>query len=83
MSLDGRSPDDRIHDAGFTGDYPTGENISGGYSSAVDSVEGLMNSPGHCRNIMNPEYKVIGIGFSFDADSHFGEYWTQNFGGSH
>ncbi len=81
--LDGRSPDERIHDAGFMGSYPTGENISAGYVTAAASVEGLMNSPGHCRNIMNPEFSVIGLGFSYNRTSDFGEYWTQNFGGSH
>ena len=81
--LDGRSPHERIRDAGFQGAAPTGENISGGYSTAAESVEGLMNSPGHCRNIMDPEYTVVGMGYAYTPDSHFGHYWTQNFGGSH
>jgi len=82
-ALDGRSAHERMIDAGFTGDYPTGENISAGYETAVESVEGLMNSPGHCRNIMEPEYTVLGVGYSYTDGSEFGNYWVQNFGGSH
>ena len=81
-SLDGRSPDERMRAAGFTGAYPTGENISGGYETARSSVEGLMNSPGHCRNIMDPDYGVVGMGHAFNRASSLGQYWTQNFGGS-
>ena len=81
--LDGRSPHERIRDAGFQGAAPTGENISGGYATAAESVEGLMNSPGHCRNIMDPEYTVVGMGYAYTPDSYYGHYWTQNFGGSH
>lgn len=82
-ALDGREPHDRMIDAGFTGDLPTGENISGGYETSYDSMVGLMNSPGHCRNIMDPDYHVVGIGYAYVGGSYFGSYWTQNFGGSH
>jgi hypothetical protein len=81
--LDGREPHDRMIDAGFTGALPTGENISGGYESSYDSMVGLMNSPGHCRNIMDPDYLVVGVGYAYVGGSYFGSYWTQNFGGSH
>ena len=82
-SLDGRTPHERMVAAGFTGDYPTGENISGGYATAAAAVEGLMNSPGHCRNIMDPDFAVVGMGYSYTEGSSFGNYWAQNFGGSH
>ncbi|MEC7987959.1 MAG: CAP domain-containing protein [Myxococcota bacterium] len=81
--LDGRSPGERVEDVGFPGAGPVGENISGGYSTAAESVEGLMNSPGHCRNIMDPDYHVIGIGYFVEPNSDLVRYWTQNFGGSH
>ncbi len=82
-NLDGLSPNDRMVNAGFRGSFPTGENISAGYATAEASVEGLMNSPGHCRNIMNPDYRVVGYGYAHAPGSDFGHYWTQNFGGSH
>ena len=82
-SLDGRTPFDRMEDAGFNGPQPWAENIAAGSTTAAQATEGLINSPGHCRNIMNPNLKVLGVGFAYVAGSEFGEYWTQNFGGGH
>ncbi len=82
-SLDGRSFADRMREAGFGGPSPWGENIAAGQRTAADVVNGWMNSPGHCRNIMNPSYNVIGIGYAEDDSSSFGTYWTQDFAAGH
>jgi uncharacterized protein YkwD len=79
----GRGPDDRVADAGFTGDFPIGENIAEGQRTAEEVVEGWMASPGHCANILEGSFHVIGIGYYFAEDDPFGHYWTQNFAGSH
>lgn len=52
-----------------------GENIAMGHTNPEDVVKAWMNSPGHRRNILNPNYHKTGIGI------YFGEriYWTQNF----
>jgi uncharacterized protein YkwD len=50
-----------------------GENIAHGYKSEKQVLDGWLRSPGHCRNIMNPAFKEMGIGRS-------GTYWTQTFG---
>jgi uncharacterized protein YkwD len=31
---------------------------------------------------MKAGYAVIGVGHVYLAGSHYGDYWTQNFGGS-
>jgi uncharacterized protein YkwD len=80
---DGDDPFDRIGAAGFTGDQPWGENIAAGSSTAADVVDQWMHSPGHCTNIMTPEFTVIGVGYDFEEDSEFRHYWTQNFAASH
>lgn len=57
-------------------DYTTaGENIAMGQSSPKEVVSAWMNSPGHKRNILNPNFNKIGIGV------YFGDriYWTQAF----
>ncbi len=82
-SLDARQPDDRMRDAGFVGAHPTGENIAAGNRTAAEAVEAFMGSPGHCRNIMEPAYRVVGFGYAYEPGSSYGHYWTQNFGGSH
>lgn len=38
------------------------ENIAAGYNSASEVVEGWMDSAGHRKNILNPEYTHMGIG---------------------
>lgn len=81
--LDGREFSDRMADVGYRGAGPWGENIQAGSSTAAESTQRLINSPGHCRNIMSPEYTVLGVGYAFNPNSEYGHYWTQDFGGSH
>ncbi len=50
-----------------------GENIAKGYSNEKKVVEGWIDSEGHCRNIMNGDFKEMGVGKA-------GDYWTQIFG---
>ena len=78
-SLDGRTFSQRISATGFNGARPWGENIGAGYPTPQAVVAGLMASPGHCANIMNPSYRAIGVGYAFGATSTYGHYWTQNF----
>lgn len=82
-SLDGRTFADRMTDVGFMGASPWGENIAAGQGSPEEVVEGWMNSPGHCRNIMNPDYRTIGIGYANVDGSPYGHYWTQDFAAGH
>ncbi len=60
-----------------------GENIAAGQSTPEEVVQGWMESPGHCRNIMNPEYRTIGIGYGVVPGSPYGTYWTQDFAAGH
>lgn len=55
------------------------ENISAGYSTAVAAVNAWMASSGHCNNIMNGTYKVIGVGYAYNASSAYKHYWTTDF----
>jgi len=76
-SLDGRSLTDRTSAAGYSGGF-VGENIALGQPTAEAVVEAWMESPGHCRNIMNPNFRYLGVGRADNAMST--PYWTQNFG---
>jgi uncharacterized protein YkwD len=80
---DGLDPFDRMENAGYQGPTPWGENIQAGSSTGEDAVASLMTSPGHCRNIMDPDYKVIGLGYAYGAQDDYGHYWTQCFGAGH
>jgi uncharacterized protein YkwD len=77
---DGSSPWDRMEAVGYDSSY-AGENIAGGYSSPQRVMQGWMESSGHRANILNSNYREIGVGYYYDSDgSGFGHYWTQNFG---
>ncbi len=58
-----------------------GENISAGKSTAQETVDGWMESKGHRKNILNPRFKYIGIGYYFMKGTHYQHYWVQDFGG--
>jgi uncharacterized protein YkwD len=69
---DGSTLQDRINKYHYSWSI-IGENIAEGYSSEKDVVEGWIKSTGHCQNIMNGNFKEMGVATS-------GVYWTQDFG---
>lgn len=75
-SQDGRSPFDRMRDAGYPD--PAGENIAYGYRTPADVMDGWMNSDGHRDNLLNCSHRAIGVGLVYDAGGR--PYWTQVFG---
>ena len=78
-SLDGRKFSQRITNAGY-GWRTAGENIAAGQPTPEAVVQGWLQSPGHCANIMNPAFKDIGVGYSYGAASSYGHSWVQDFG---
>lgn len=82
-SLDGRSPWDRMCEAGHepacTGMAVMGENIAAGNESARSTFEQWRTSPGHNANMLDNDYTAIGIGRAYSPSSPFGYYWTTDF----
>lgn len=76
---DGRTPGDRAELAGYVGQQ-IGENIAAGQDSARKVLDGWLASPGHCANLMNPQYRELGAGYAVDPKSDAGIYWTAMFG---
>lgn len=72
---DGDTPWDRADQAGITN--LGGENIARGQADAQAVMASWMASEGHRENILNCDYKTIGIG-AHVADG--GPWWTQDFG---
>ena len=54
-----------------------GENIAAGQGNPKEVVDAWMDSEGHRANIMNKDFKKIGIGYSVGGE--FGAYWAQLF----
>ncbi|MFJ6720151.1 MULTISPECIES: CAP domain-containing protein [unclassified Streptomyces] len=72
---DGRTPWDRAQAAGISG--LGGENIARGQGDATSVMKAWMDSPGHKANILNCEFRTLGVGAYFGAG---GPWWTQDFG---
>ncbi|MBB6418293.1 CAP domain-containing protein [Streptomyces sp. AK010] len=72
---DGSTPWDRAEKAGISN--LGGENIARGQADAAAVMDAWMNSPGHRANILNCDFKTLGVGVEFGSG---GPWWTQNFG---
>ncbi|MGY0491522.1 CAP domain-containing protein [Streptomyces sp. WG-D5] len=72
---DGDTPWDRAKAAGITD--LGGENIARGQANAQSVMDAWMNSPGHKANILNCDFKTLGVGVHFGSG---GPWWTQDFG---
>lgn len=82
-STDGRTPDKRMYDAGYTHAYSTylGENIAAGFSTANMVLNAWYVSTEHRAIMLCLQYNAIGIGRAYNASSNYGWYWTTDFGG--
>lgn len=54
-----------------------GENIAYGYTTSKQVMNGWINSPGHYQNIIDSDFKSIGIGCFYQPDGNV--FWTQLF----
>jgi len=71
---------ERIRANGYVGYRTIGENIAGGQATIQEAVTAWLASPAHCTNMMNPDFKEIGVAVVTNSDSEYGIYWTQSFG---
>ncbi|WP_241562575.1 CAP domain-containing protein [Streptomyces hoynatensis] len=72
---DGLTPWDRAQVAGI-GNLG-GENIARGQQDAQAVMDAWMGSEGHRANILNCEFRTLGVGVHFGTG---GPWWTQDFG---
>lgn len=70
-SLNGDTLSDRVDRTGFTWSS-LGENLGRGQSNEQHLVESLMNSPGHCLNLMHASFTHVGV-------DQRNLYWVQVF----
>src|SRR5450830_823589 len=79
LDHDGRTPGDRAELAGYSA-RNIGENIAAGLDTPRKVVDGWLASPGHCANLMNPQFRELGAAYAMDPKSDAGIYWTGVFG---
>ncbi|WP_026894409.1 CAP domain-containing protein [Clostridiisalibacter paucivorans] len=70
------SPFDMMKQFGISYSY-AGENIAMGQRSAEQVMNGWMNSAGHRKNILSPNFTEIGVGYVVNKNGT--PYWTQMF----
>jgi uncharacterized protein YkwD len=79
----GSLPWDRAKVVGYEA-QSMGENIAAGQTTPESVVQGWINSPGHRANLLNANYKELGVGyFLLENDTgsvNYKRYWTQLFG---
>ena len=73
----GRAFDYEIHAKGYPGRC-YGENIAYGQKSPHDVFVAWMNSPGHRANILNPDYRDLGVAETAGPN---GPLWVMELGG--
>jgi uncharacterized protein YkwD len=76
--LNGQSPADRVRAMGYR-EKLVGENIAYGPKSIPEVVQGWLDSPGHCENIMDPRFAEMGIAYAAGRTGRHGLYWVQLF----
>jgi len=78
----GSTVQERIEYEGYTDWKAYGENLAAGtvMDEAQEAIDAWLSSPGHCINLMSPNFTEVGMAHVFDADSHYTHYWAQDFG---
>jgi uncharacterized protein YkwD len=75
-ALDGSTPGRRVSRTGYRWSV-VGENLASGMGTADAAVAGWLKSPEHCKNVMDGEFRHMGIAFSVNLRSPGRVYWTQ------
>jgi uncharacterized protein YkwD len=70
---------ERISQAGYSWSR-VAENLAAGYEPPDKALEALLESEGHCKNIMNPRMTQIGVGYRSNPAAKYKSYWVQEFG---
>jgi uncharacterized protein YkwD len=57
-----------------------GENIAAGLQTVPEAVQAWLNSPDHCENLMDPDYRDVAVACVVQPGSEYGTYWTMLLG---
>lgn len=76
-----RDPFKRLADFGYNYNTDKAENVAAGQQTAAEVLHSWQSSRTHNRNMLDPHFTVIGIGFFYSKKSKYGWYWATSFGG--
>lgn len=72
--------DSRLPKFGYVNYSILGENIAGGQTTPAQVVAAWMRSPGHRANLLNPDFREVGVACVQARNSVYRNYWVQDFG---
>lgn len=75
---DGRSCETVLDDMKISYSH-WGENLAVGQTTPKEVVDAWMNSEGHRKNILNPNFTKIGIGYYYNSSTQYKYHWSQMF----
>ena len=55
-----------------------GENIAAGMTNAAEAVQGWLDSPDHCENVMDARFTHLGAAFATNLTRDPAVYWTMD-----
>ena len=76
----GRDPFVRLSHFGYPSNSWRGENLAAGNPGVSGTFVQWRNSPGHNANLLNGNYRAIGIARVVAPGSAYGYYWATEFG---
>lgn len=74
---DGSTPSERVTRTGYRWSA-VGENVAAGQRTADEVVAAWLSSAGHCENIMNGQYREMGIASAVNTKDRYGVYWSMS-----
>jgi uncharacterized protein YkwD len=77
QDLNGQSPADRVRAMGYR-EKLVGENIAYGPKTVEEVVQGWLDSPGHCENIMDARFDAVGFAYATGRSGRHGLYWVMD-----
>jgi len=75
---DGSEASDRVNRVGYRW-RSVGENVAAGQRDAAEVVKEWLESPGHCANIMGPQFTEMGVAVVAAPQSDLRIFWAQVF----
>ncbi len=76
----GRDSFKRLADFGYPSDTFRGENLGAGFEKGAAVMKGWEDSVAHNANLLNPNYRMIGISRVYNPNSPYKWYWSTEFG---
>lgn len=78
-SPEGRTVRDRVAKTPYKMKM-VGENLAGGDPQVASAIQGWIDSPDHCENLMNPQFTEVAVACVGQKGSQWGTYWTMVLG---